>query len=362
MIPKEQAHLAVAAITHPGMSGKNNEDRYAVHAYALSESDPTPALFAIVADGIGGHLAGEVAAEIVVETISAAIAASDARDPINTLKQAIIDAGQAVHAQAEAHQAQSGMGSTCACVWIIGNQLYTASVGDSRIYLLRDNTIQQLTVDHTWVQEAIEHGIITREQARSHPQAHIIRRYLGSKQPTEADFRLKMQEGESNAAALANQGMPLLPHDRLVLCSDGLTDLVDDNEILSTLQLYDLQTGVGKLVDLANARGGHDNITIVALHMPGPTVSIEQPRRKRGWLIALVALFALVIVLAGLALFAWGLRQPPPTATAAPPTPLPVIVETSAPAASLTPSPTLPPPPTFTPGGATYTPWPTSTP
>ncbi len=362
MIPKEQAHLAVAATSHPGMSGKNNEDRYAVHAYALSKSNPTPVLFAIVADGIGGHLAGEVAAEIVVETISSAIANSEGRDPINTLKQAIITAGQAVHAQAETHQAQSGMGSTCACVWIIGNQLYTASVGDSRIYLLRDNTIRQLTVDHTWVQEAIEHGIITREQARSHPQAHVIRRYLGSRQPTEADFRLKMREGESNAAALANQGMTLLPHDRLVLCSDGLTDLVDDHEILSTLQLYDLQTGVEKLVDLANMRGGHDNITIVALQVPGVAASFKPPRRKRRWLIALAALIILAIVLTGLTLFAWGLRQPPPTATSALPASAPAIVETSIPPDTMTPSPTAPPPPTHTPGGATYTPWPTSTP
>ena len=88
MIPKEQAHLAVAALSHAGMSGKNNEDRYAVHAYTLSAEDPTPSLFAIVADGIGGHLAGEVAAEIVVETISEAVAQSDGHDPLGVLREA----------------------------------------------------------------------------------------------------------------------------------------------------------------------------------------------------------------------------------------------------------------------------------
>lgn len=366
MIPNKSAHLTITANTHEGMSGKNNEDRYGVSAYSVSEENSIASLFAIVADGIGGHQAGEIAAEIAVETISQIVAESDASDPTAILENAIIQAGQAIHEQSTKDLAQKGMGSTCVCTWIIGEHLYIASVGDSRIYLLREGQIQQITTDHTWVQEAIQYGIITPDQAKGHPQSHIIRRYLGSKKPTEPDFRLRLDPQENDEEALSNQGVILLPGDKLLLCSDGLTDLVEDDEILAELTTNSPETALQNLIDLANQRGGHDNITVVTIQVPDgkmPTPRKQSSRKRLIWLggglLALIVLIALMV----LAFFAWRLTQPEITETPTLPATAPAIIETSVPptdvpAASPTdPAPTQEPAPQ-----ATYTPWPTSTP
>ena len=366
MIPKERAHLDIAAITHKGMSGKNNEDRYGVSAFTRSEADPTPSVFAMVADGIGGHQAGEIAAEIAVETISHNVAESDASDPLACLNDAIIQAGQAVHEQSNVDLAQHGMGSTCVCTWIIGDRLYTASVGDSRIYLVRGGTISQISTDHTWIQEAIQYGIITPDQARGHPQSHIIRRYLGSKKSVEVDFRLRLDPEETDEQAIANQGLLLLPDDLLILCSDGLTDLVEDEEIQKTISENELEPGLQVLVDLANQRGGHDNITIVGLQVPGEKRKPEKETRSSSskivWLAGvLLAALALIIVVV-VAYFAWRFTRPDVTATPMPESTLPAVVETSIPPTATSEQATSAPPPTKKPPPqATYTVWPTST-
>ena len=268
MIPAERAHLNVAAVSHPGMSGKNNEDRYSISAFSNPQDSSQPNLLAIIADGIGGHRAGEIAAEIAIETISQNIAASDASQPTRTLQAAIQEASQAIYQQAQSDTNQLGMGSTCACCWIIGNRLYTATVGDSRIYLVRNGAIQQISTDHTWVQEAIDQGDIDPGQARNHPNAHVIRRYLGSRQPVIPDLRLKLNTLDNDQQAEANQGFTLQPEDLLLLCSDGLTDLVEDQEILSYLKNRPMETALEQLVAVSNQRGGHDNITIIGLQIP----------------------------------------------------------------------------------------------
>ncbi|OQY28563.1 MAG: hypothetical protein B6I38_09055, partial [Anaerolineaceae bacterium 4572_5.1] len=269
MITSKQSHIRVAAITHPGMSGKNNEDQYAISAYTLSEDDPTPAVLGIVADGIGGHNAGEVASEIAVNIISSAIAESDGSEPLHSLVLGAQQASMMIRQEAEASDASKGMGSTCVCALIIDNRLYIVSIGDSRIYLVRDEKIQRLTTDHSWVQEAIEHGVISKEEAKSHPRRHVIHRYLGSAKAAKVDIRLRLSERENAEESKANQGMELLPHDHVLLCCDGLTDLVSDDEILNILQKTpDQAEALQKLVDLANERGGHDNITIVSLLVP----------------------------------------------------------------------------------------------
>lgn len=380
MIPKKRAHLFVAAATHPGMSGKNNEDRYAVAAFAVSEQDATPVLFAIVSDGVGGHRAGEVAAEIATDGISHGVAQSDAADPPAILSQAIIQASQAIHAQSNSDTNQEGMGATCACAWIIGSRLYTASVGDSRLYLVRDKKIRQLTTDHTWIQEALEHNIITPEQARGHPRAHIIRRYLGSKIPPEPDLRLRLYPEENDHQSMANQGMELIVGDRLLLCSDGLTDLVEDGEILNALDAValdaaragtGLQNALGQLIDLANERGGHDNITVVALEMPEsleatrPLPKVQRRFFSRSTCAAIAVIFLAVI--AALVVLVWYATRPrpEPAPSVASETPLVAITSTSTPF-DATPTDEIPSPtPTVMPSGtpqATLTPWPTHTP
>jgi serine/threonine protein phosphatase PrpC len=268
MIAVERAHLHVAAVSHPGMSGKNNEDRYSVSAHQIGSARPVPSLLAIVADGIGGHRAGEIAAEIAVEKISRSIAAADGQQPVGMLANAITQASQAIFEQAEYNPDQQGMGSTCTCAWIIADRLYIANVGDSRVYLLRDRTIRQLSIDHTWVQEAIDHGVLSPEEAHRHPNAHVIRRYLGSRQAVVPDMRLRLRPGEGDEQARSNQGMRLQPGDQIILCTDGLTDLVEAPEIATVLQLYPQEEGLQMLVGMANQRGGHDNITIIALQVP----------------------------------------------------------------------------------------------
>jgi protein phosphatase len=311
MIPIEKAHVDVAAQSHPGMSGKNNEDRFAVSAYQVSAADPTPTTLAVVADGVGGHRAGEVAAELAVEKITQQVAESEARNPVKTLTNAIVKVGEMVRDQAEEQDGQKGMGSTCACVWIIGDRLYTASVGDSRIYLIREGRIQQITTDHTWVQEAIEHGALTPEQARNHPNVHVIRRYLGSKQPVVPDVRLRLSPEDSDTQAERNQGTRLKTNDRLLLCSDGLTDLVKDDEILAALQTNPLEAAVQYLINLANHRGGHDNITVVSLDYTGqPGEAVRRTGSRVLVLGCLGALFLIAVTLAAAVWLGWYFNQP----------------------------------------------------
>ncbi|HBX69479.1 MAG TPA: hypothetical protein DEH25_08875 [Chloroflexi bacterium] len=368
MIPSERSHLFASAVTHPGMTGKNNEDRYAVSAFRLEDTANTPSVFAMIADGVGGHQAGEIAAEIAVNTISHMVAISDGAKPQETLDDAIAKAGREVLAQSSKNHEQQGMGSTCVCAWVIGERLYTATVGDSRIYLLRGEKIQQISVDHTWIQEALEHGVIQPEQARNHPRSHIINRYLGSQSPAIADFRLRLSPDESKEQAIANQGLQLLPGDQLLLCSDGLSDLVEDQEILDALQNKTLSKALSALVELANQRGGHDNITILTLKVPTPNTApiteIEQinsvQKTAFPWLIFAIISIAvvLVIILGATAFWFFGRGNGTPTPTLLPEIQIPATY-TVAPD-EIQPSGT--PLPSETPFSETLTPWPTNPP
>ena len=377
MIPAESAHLPIYAVTDRGKSGKNNEDNYAVSAHILSESDPTPSIVAIIADGVGGHQAGEVASSLAVEMLSQIIARSDSNQPLAALEEAFSQTNQAIYSQATIKPENAGMSTTAACAWVIGDQVYLASMGDSRIYLRRDETLIQLTVDHTWVQEAIGSGILTPDQAKSHPNAHLIRRYLGSKQPAIPDFRLHLHPEESDQQSIANQGMRLESGDYLFLCSDGLTDLVSDDEINAALGDKSLQNALDGLIQLANKRGGHDNITIIGIQVPDEAVITSVPKIRN----RLVVVISLVVILAVALLGGWIYRvyfweDGSTTATVQPG----IIIEISSPTFTLTASPTTQTPetPEVTRGvsptpissevpthetsiPATYTPWPTST-
>lgn len=270
MIPSNQYHLDTAAITDPGSRGRLNEDSYQIASFTISDNDDTPVLLSVIADGIGGHKAGEVASKIAVETIINTVAESDVSDPQWVLKSSLLEANHSITSEAAEDDERKGMGSTVATALIIDAALYIATLGDSRIYLIRDNSIRQLNIDHTWVQEALDVGVINSEEARSHPRRHLIRSYLGSEDPIKPDLRLYLANNETLEQAKANQGLPLLPKDLILLCSDGLSDMLADEEILEILQgggTHDEQ--LQKLVDLANLRGGHDNITVVLLQSPG---------------------------------------------------------------------------------------------
>jgi len=360
----QRAHLNVEAQSHAGMTGKNNEDRYAVASFVLGAPDKTPVVFAVLADGIGGHKAGEVAAELAVNHIMEVVAKSDGRHTRRTIEEAISKASDAIAAHSASDENFKGMGSTCAAAWIIGDKLYTAYVGDSRIYLIRGGRIQQVTVDHTWVQEAIEKNLLTPEAAREHPNVHVIRRYLGSPVPPEPDFRLKLFNNETDEHAETNQGTQVQPNDFLLLCSDGLTDLVWNDEILELVRTKpNLKEAAKSLIELANSRGGHDNITIVLISVPADFKLKE--KKKMDWLpwfLGGVAGLIFILVAASILTFSLLRRtaDATPTPTDRPPrlASTPLIKPTASPFI-----PTLTVLPKNTSPGIlpTYTPWPTNT-
>jgi PPM family protein phosphatase len=278
MIRTDQAHIFVAAQTHPGQSGKNNEDNFAVSAYTLNQHNPMPVVIAVVSDGIGGHRAGEVASTMVVNGMSETAVKATGGNPLALFQESFYRISEEIFKQAEQDATRKGMGATASCAWILGDVLYIAYAGDSRIYLIRESKIRQISRDHTWVQEAIEKGILSDSQIKTHPNLHVIRRYLGSETPPEPDLRLFLSKEDSDETAKANQGLLLQPGDVVVLCTDGLTDLVSDAEILDLLRGKTLNQAALAMIDLANQRGGHDNITVLLLGMP-----FDKKQHKPGW-------------------------------------------------------------------------------
>ena len=368
-----QAHFPVVALTHPGMKGKNNEDRYAVSAFQLDTHKAVPVLLALICDGIGGHRAGEVAAEMAVNRISQHIAESDGSHPTHIIEEAVLEASYEIYTRAQANPGMRGMGSTLACAWIIGRRLFTATIGDSRVYLLRQRMIHQLNIDHTWIQEALANGLITPEQIKGHPNAHVIRRYLGSPTPPRVDFRLRLTGLEDDAHSEANQGTLLQPGDILILCTDGLSDLVEGQEIQAAYLERPMEAAGQALVDLANARGGHDNITLISIGVPVPAprpVKAGFPWRLATLSCATLVLLAVLVIGLG-AGWAWlsqratSTPQPKGLATLAMPVfkPSATSIQASLTAAVPTraPSSTATVPALPVDRGATLTPWPTST-
>jgi protein phosphatase len=283
------------------MTGKNNEDAYGVAAFGPDDGKGAPVLVAVLSDGIGGHRAGEVASELAVNRIIQKVSTNNLQVPVAALRDAIVFANGVIYEQASQNPDRQGMGATCAVVLIIGERLYTATIGDSRIYLLRNGEIQQTSVDHTWIREALDAGILQRHQVENHPNAHVIRRYLGSPNPPNVDTRMVLQEGEPADQSENHQGLRLAAGDRILLCSDGLTDLVNDAEIRAVLKEHNLNDVPDLLIDMANQRGGHDNITVIVIeaknHFP------TKPRRK--WLAgtALGCLGLLVVIALAIGVF-----------------------------------------------------------
>ncbi len=364
----ESSHFETATASHAGMKGKQNEDRFALSHYWMEEKQRRPSTLAVLCDGIGGHRAGEVAAEIGVRVMTESVAEGDPDQPLKTLEEAVNRANQAIYAASISDRGRLGMGATCACAWILDGRLFTVNLGDSRIYLLRDGHIIQLTTDHTWIQEAMDAGLLADNSQGEHPNAHVIRRYLGSEKPPEPDFRLWFFEGEGDDEALANQGLRLSPGDNLLLCSDGLTDLVSDEEIQEVVENLPIDQAADRLVSLANGRGGHDNTTVILLRMPTEPRKFFIFRRKQQVILGCLAVLAVVSVL--LAVVFFGLRWRRGTGdNEAPDLPMQTLsYQEQTP--SVTPSEPSTATPTRTitaaeqesaPSDATRTPWPTNT-
>ena len=234
--------LVFAAATDVGRMRKNNEDSY------LS-SKPVAA----VADGMGGHSAGEVASAIAIEELAALrdrgpwgneTAATD------DLRQAILRANRRIREMAASDRKLNGMGTTLVALLEDGDMVHVANVGDSRGYLLRQGELSQVTVDHSLVQELVDDGRLSPEDAERHPQRSVITRALGIDPEVEFDlFTYKLQVG-----------------DRLLLCSDGLSDVVEPAQIRKVLlRVRSAQRAARELVTVANEQGGPDNITVIVV-------------------------------------------------------------------------------------------------
>lgn len=256
------SHLNIAHGTHEGMVGKNNEDSL---GFFVWQSGEHPFYLGVVADGVGGQTAGETASYMTVEIIEKHFSALEHVDEKNILAhidEAVKDANYRVYERALDDETLQGMATTIVVAAVYEDRLYTSHVGDSRIYLWRNNVLHQLTLDHSWVQEAVTAGLLTAEQAKTHPNRNIIRRSLGGMSDVEVD-----QQPISNERFKASQGMALQEGDIVLLCSDGLTDMINENEIIATLTQHEdkLDTAVEELIDKANIAGGRDNITVILM-------------------------------------------------------------------------------------------------
>lgn len=208
-----------------------------------------PNLF-LVADGMGGHNAGDFASKITVETITARIAESVEQEPARLLEDAIAAANAAVRKKALEDPALEGMGTTIVAACCSGALLHAANVGDSRLYLVRDKRIHQITRDHSWVEEMVRRGGLDREEARNHPDKNIITRAVGAEDTVDPDFyTVNLEEG-----------------DMILMCTDGLTNMLEDREILNILEASrDIVEMAEELVRAANEKGGRDNISVILI-------------------------------------------------------------------------------------------------
>lgn len=235
-----------------GMRREKNEDRYLIN----EDID----LF-MVADGMGGHVGGEYASNLAVQTVNdifSEIAEDEEAkflkmnkinpEDVNAqIKFAVQTASSKIYDEAEHDPNLKGMGTTSVLMLVRNNRIYIANVGDSRGYLLRDGEIVQLTEDHSLVGEQLRAGVISEVAARGHKLKNIITRSVGFQKDVEIDVVVKVpKEG-----------------DKYLLCSDGLTNMVDDKEILEVVQDNDLEEACHVLIDMANTRGGDDNITVI---------------------------------------------------------------------------------------------------
>ena len=177
-----------------------------------------------------------------------------------------------------------------------------------------------------FVQEAMEAGLLNPQEAQNHPNSHVIRRYLGAPQPVEVDLRLRLSADETDEQTLNNQGVVLQPGHQVILCSDGLTDLVTAQEILAIVKDQEQEYALHTLTSLANKRGGHDNITIVALQMPvsitetTPTQVMRRTSGSNRWMTCLAGIIVSLAVLFALGLGYWffALRETTPTPSSRP--------------------------------------------
>ena len=237
--------MEVSSATSVGCIRSLNED-----SFFVSEPDSKGTVLAIVADGMGGHNAGEVASGKAVGILQNGIFKETDMSAKDVLIKAVEDANQEIYEMSINKKNLSGMGTTITACLAMENSVTAVQVGDSRLYLIRKDKISQVTKDHSLVEMLVENGTITKEEAKNHPQKNIITRAVGTDKTVEADiYEFSVKKG-----------------DTVLLCSDGLVNMVDDEEILSVIKSAEtLDAAANTLVSQAEKAGGTDNITVILI-------------------------------------------------------------------------------------------------
>jgi protein phosphatase len=238
-------NVQVHARTDIGLRRSQNEDHHAWWVSDAGRADAVAVL--VVADGMGGARAGEVASQIAADSVLAGARDLGAAVTPDDLRRVVEAANHIVHEESLANPDRHGMGTTCTALVVRGEEALFAHVGDSRAYLIRQDTIRQLTRDHSLVAQLVEFQHLTPEQAKIDPRRNVVTRSLGVGPTVEVDTGTTRVENG----------------DTLLLSSDGLHGLVEDDELLQHASDSDLDRACSALVDLAKARGGHDNITVI---------------------------------------------------------------------------------------------------
>ena len=292
-----QVLMQHATLTDVGRRRSHNED--SVSVWMPEESGPHPAdLMIVVADGMGGSNAGEVASSMTVEAVVSAFATDSSGDPVQSLRGALEAANEYVWEHSRSHADLQGMGTTCTAMALRDGEATLAHVGDSRAYLVRDGQAHPLTNDHSLVAQLVARSQLTPEQARTDPRRNVVTRSVGVGPVVEVDI-IQLVE-------------PLRSGDAILICSDGLHGQVTDEEIGSIASQESLETACRDLIDLANERGGPDNITvaIARLVLPGSepvaaTEPVASAAEARAGVLRSGAILVTVALLAVLGLLAW---------------------------------------------------------
>jgi len=310
--------IVTAALSDVGKRRSGNEDSYAVWNAARAGGTHAADYLLVVCDGMGGTVAGEVASRMAVDAVVRSFEKSASDDPGVALSDAVHAANDDIWDHAQERPDLKGMGTTCTAVAIRGDEVTIGHVGDSRAYLVRGREITQLTQDHSLVAQLVARHEITAEQAKHDSRRNVVTRSVGVGPAIDVDV-VSLHE-------------PLRPGDTLLICSDGLHGPVDDDQLARAAAAGSLDQAARQMIQLANDRGGPDNITVLLARLESSHADswapVETPSRHRGARRAapaaqgrgrqkalrmlIIALVALVIALSGLTWVVFGMMRSAP--------------------------------------------------
>ncbi len=253
--------MSLGARTDLGRVRENNEDKFEFFEPGDEETLAIKGRLYAVADGMGGHAAGQIASELALKTVISSYYQDSSPMIEESLRAAVQHANALIFETARAIPERSGMGTTLTALILRGNEAFVAQVGDSRCYRLRDNKIEQITEDHSWINEQVKRGGMSEEEAALSPFKNVITRSLGVAPNVEVDiFSLDLKK-----------------NDKFLLCSDGLSNLVHMDEMREAMLNCSPSQAVWKLADIALERGGHDNVTVMIVSVD----ELETENRKK---------------------------------------------------------------------------------